>query len=60
MKELEMKIETLCKKYDLAVFPNIRYTVFNILESAEPSKEEKLEVFDLYIYFVVKNNKEKK
>lgn len=48
MKELEIKIEEICKKYDLPIFPNIRDNVMIILESAEPTKEEKLEAFDLY------------
>ena len=48
MKELEVKIEALCKKYDLPIFPNIRDNVMTILESAEPSGEEKLQAFDLY------------
>ena len=48
MKEIEIKIETLCKKYDLTTFPNVRDNVMNILASAEPSDEDKLEAFDLY------------
>lgn len=48
MKELEIKIEALCKEYDLPIFPNIRDNVMTIIESAEPTKEEKLEAFDLY------------
>ncbi len=48
MKELEIKIEAICEKYDLPIFPNIRDSVMNILVSAEPSDEDKLEAFDLY------------
>lgn len=48
MQELEIKIEAICKKYDLPIFPNIRDNVMTIIESAEPTKEEKLEAFDLY------------
>jgi hypothetical protein len=48
MKELETKIEAICKKYDLITFPNIRDNVMTIIASAEPSDEEKLEAFDLY------------
>lgn len=48
MQELEIKIKALCKKYDLTTFPNVRDNVMNILASAEPSDEDKLEAFDLY------------
>ena len=48
MLEIEAKIKEICKKYDLPIFPNIRDNVMSIIESAEPTKEEKLEAFDLY------------
>ena len=48
MREIEEKIADICKRNDLHVFPNIRANVLLILESAEPSKGEKLEAFDLY------------
>lgn len=48
MLEIEAKIQAICKKYDLPIFPNIRDNVMRIIESAEPSRAEKLEAFDLY------------
>lgn len=48
MKKIEEKIIRICKENDLPVVPNIRDNVMRIIESAEPSKEEKLEAFDLY------------
>lgn len=48
MLEIEAKIKEICKKYELTTFPNIRDNVMNILASAEPSDEDKLEAFDLY------------
>ena len=58
MKEFEVKIECICKKYDLPVFQNIRDNVMSIIESAEPSGNEKLEAFDIYdawLYEAFKN-----
>lgn len=54
----EEKVIELCKKYDLPFFQNIRDNVMTIIESAEPSNEDKLKAFDLYdewLYEVIKN-----
>ncbi len=48
MKELENKIEAICKKYDLPVFENPSDNVFTIIQSAEPSQEEKLDAWENY------------
>lgn len=48
MTDPKTKIEALCKEYDLPVFKNPRDNVMVILESAEPSKEDKLTAFDCY------------
>lgn len=48
MKTIEEKIINICKENDLPVLPNIRNNVMTIIESAQPSKKEKLEAFDLY------------
>lgn len=58
MRTIEEKIISICKKNDLSVFPNIRNNVMTIIESAQPSEEEKLEAFDLYdewVYETLKN-----
>ncbi len=48
MREIEEKIIRICKDNDLLVVPNIRDNVMQIIESAEPSKEEKHEAFNLF------------
>jgi len=48
MKEYEERIEAICNKYDLSVFPNVADNVFHIIESAEPSDEDKLDAWDNY------------
>lgn len=57
MRTIEEKIISICKENDLPVLPNIRNNVITIIESAQPSKEEKLEVFDLYDEWVYKTLK---
>lgn len=60
MRTIEEKIISICKENDLSVQANIRANVMTILESAQPSKKEKLEAFDLYDEWVYKalENKE--
>lgn len=48
MLDAREKIEAICKEYDLPIFENPRDNVMVILESAEPSKEDKLTAFDCY------------
>ena len=49
-------LEELCKKYDLPTFENPRDNLMTIIESAEPTSEEKLEAFDLYDVWLIENN----
>jgi hypothetical protein len=61
MSEIEKKIENTCKKYNLPIFPNIRDNLMDIIESAEPSSEEKLITFELYeewLYMAFENDEE--
>lgn len=48
MRGIEEKIIRICKNNDLPVVPNIRDNVMRIIESAEPSKQEKHEAFNLF------------
>lgn len=56
MNEARAKIEAICKEYDLPVFENPRDNVMVILESAEPSKEDKLTAFDCYDEWLLDTN----
>lgn len=52
LHEKEKQLETLCKKYDLSVFESPRDNFIQIIESAEPTKEEKwwaLEVYEQWL-----------
>lgn len=39
---------TICKKYDLPIFENPKDSFLMIIESAEPTKEEKNKALDIY------------
>lgn len=57
MSTIEEKIISICKANDLSVQPNIRANVMTIIESAQPSYEEKVKAFDLYDEWVYKTLK---
>ncbi len=57
MREIEEKIVRICKDNDLTVVPNIRDNVMRIIESAEPSKQEKLKAFDLFEQWLCETHK---
>ena len=57
MINLSKRIEEKCKKYDLPVFENPRDNMMILLEAAEPSNEDKLEVLDLYDEFLIEQYK---
>ena len=45
---MEKRIEALCKKYGLPVFESPRDNFMMIIQSAEPTKEEKYEALEYY------------
>lgn len=52
------KLEELCKDYDLPVFESPRDNFLMILESAEPTKQEKWEALNCYETWLLEISKD--
>lgn len=57
-KDAIKKLEELCKEYDLPVFESPRDNFLMILESAEPTKQEKWEALDCYDSWLLEISKD--
>lgn len=52
--KLKNKCDEIGNKYDITLFQNVSDNVYSIIQSAEPTQEEKSYIWDLYhdyLYF---------
>jgi hypothetical protein len=62
LKHFYDKVKKQCdeigNKYDITLFQNVSDNVYSIIQSAEPTQEEKSYIWDLYHDYLYFENKE--
>ena len=55
---LKKQCDEIGKKYDITLFQNISDNVYSIIQSAEPTLDEKSSIWDLYHEYLYSEYKE--